>query len=288
MPIKITHEEISERCSKIGFKLLEQFRGMKYKHKVLHEDCGYSWEVNLCNLPKLKGCPKCSGKMTWDKDRLVSFLEGTPYRAIEYFLPDKIKTDTKLYLHRIEDDIMVFTTIDHIKESINAKYRKTPLDDFNFNLMLLERGCTLLSSDRITDNLKCLVCDHEWSRNKNHVRWKYKKEAVPCPNCRKSFLMHGGFDVNAVGYLYYLRVETPQGNLYKIGITNRSVEDRFTKTDLTKITTLRCLGFERGQSAADLEKYYINLFKDFRYQGEPALSSGNTELFTTDILGLDQ
>jgi hypothetical protein len=48
------------------------------------------------------------------------------------------------------------------------------------------------------------------------------------------------------------------------------------------------LEFKEGRKAFELEQYYLNLFKEHRYQGPPILkSSGNTELFTHDILGLD-
>ena len=149
------------------------------KHLIRHDKCGYQWEVSISGLRNVKECPSCPGKMRWNKERLHKFLEDTIYRANDTLLPDIIKTDTKLFLHKIEDDTMVFTTIDHIKESLNAGYRKTPMSDFDFNVMLLEKGCSLLVSGGGVDYLICHCCNHEWNRKSKHVRWKYKHEAVP-------------------------------------------------------------------------------------------------------------
>ena len=45
--------------------------------------------------------------------------------------------------------------------------------------------------------------------------------------------------------MYYLRVHTPVvGNVYKIGITNRTVEDRFNNDDLDKINVLKTWHFK--------------------------------------------
>ena len=75
---------------------------------------------------------------------------------------------------------------------------------------------------------------------------------------------------------------------YKIGITNKSVKERFrTGDDLSKITVLSELHTE-GYKAARLERYFLDTFKEYRYQGEPILASGgNTELFVKDVLELD-
>ena len=97
-----------------------------------------------------------------------------------------------------------------------------------------------------------------------------------------------GFDYASPGYLYYLRVQPDSGPpLYKIGITNNSVSDRFSNADMELITVLSQIYFDLGYDALDAEQHVLREFSGLKYQGAPILSSGNTELFEVDVLCLD-
>ena len=101
-----------------------------------------------------------------------------------------------------------------------------------------------------------------------------------CPSCSKS-----GFDKNKAATLYYLSIDN--GTAYKIGITNRTVKDRFNSCDLDKIKIIKEWDYPLGSLAYDVERKIIDKYKEFKYSGYDLLQSGNTELFTYDILGLD-
>lgn len=101
-----------------------------------------------------------------------------------------------------------------------------------------------------------------------------------CPTCAKS-----GFDKTKPAVLYYLSINN--GEAYKIGITNKSVKDRFNNTDLKKITVLKEWEYPIGYDAYKAEQKILSMYKDFKYEGEAILATGNTELFTTDVLGID-
>jgi hypothetical protein len=47
------------------------------------------------------------------------------------------------------------------------------------------------------------------------------------------------------------------------------------------------LWFETGKEAYELEQRLHDELSEFRYSGEPILGSGNTELYTKDVLELD-
>lgn len=101
-----------------------------------------------------------------------------------------------------------------------------------------------------------------------------------CPSCAKR-----GFDQTKSAILYYLKITTDKGLiLYKIGITNRSVNERFQLTDLSKIEIVKQEEFALGSDALAKETEIKRKFKEFQYKGPDVLSSGNTELFTKDIL----
>ena len=104
-----------------------------------------------------------------------------------------------------------------------------------------------------------------------------------CPQCAES-----GFNTNTPAILYYLRVDGSDNEyLYKIGITNLSVSQRFIKSELDIISVIRTWYFPKGSMALDIEKEILTEFKDFQYRGVGILRSGNTELFTMDVLDLD-
>jgi hypothetical protein len=96
-----------------------------------------------------------------------------------------------------------------------------------------------------------------------------------------------GFDPFQPAILYYLRVETRNQTTYKVGITNRTVKERFTVYDLERVTIIREKFYTAGIDARDEETRILRQFKEFMYIGEPLLSSGNSELFDRDVLLLD-
>ena len=99
-----------------------------------------------------------------------------------------------------------------------------------------------------------------------------------CPLCSSS-----GFKINKPAILYYLKV----GGLFKIGITNRTIDARFSPMDLLQIKVLKVWRYPLGEDALNKEQEILRKFKDSLYLGAPILQSGNTELFIYDILGLD-
>lgn len=103
-----------------------------------------------------------------------------------------------------------------------------------------------------------------------------------CPSCASS-----GFDVNKPAILYYLKVITEHNQiLYKIGITNRTIEARFNLIDLSKIEIIKQKLYENGLEALEWETKLKRLYKHYQYKGPKILSSGNTELFTEDIIAM--
>lgn len=101
-----------------------------------------------------------------------------------------------------------------------------------------------------------------------------------CPTCDSK-----RFDFTKPAILYYLRVNG--GQAYKIGITNYSVEKRYSKEELTRLHILKTWEYAIGKDAHAAEQYYLNEYKHAKYNGDPLLVSGNTELFAYDVLLLD-
>jgi len=106
-----------------------------------------------------------------------------------------------------------------------------------------------------------------------------------CPSCAVP-----GFDPNEPGKLYYLAITTDEGDtLYKIGITNRTVEARFVGPDLARIRIVKIWNFPIGRTAKERESEILQQFKADQYIGPDMLvAAGNTQLFTRDVLELDK
>ncbi len=116
-----------------------------------------------------------------------------------------------------------------------------------------------------------------WQIAKAHVI-----EGTGCPLCSEC-----GFRVDKPAILYYIKVERQGYIVYKIGITNRTVKARFHANEMQDITilqTVECV----GQEALDRETEILRKYKQYQYNGPDLLHSGNTEMFTIDILNLDK
>jgi hypothetical protein len=122
----------------------------------------------------------------------------------------------------------------------------------------------------------CIEHGSFWQDPNNHLN------GAGCPSCSNR-----GFNKDLPAILYYLRINDGYKILWKIGITNNTVKDRFPR-DFKKITILETWGYELGKDAYIREQEIIRQYRHLGYTGDPVLmDSGNTELFVEDILGLD-
>ena len=101
-----------------------------------------------------------------------------------------------------------------------------------------------------------------------------------CPKCTTK----GGFRKDLPAILYYLVING--GQAYKIGITNRNVNMRFSLAELQTIEVIATWYYDVGSDAYTEEQRIIKEFSTLKYTGPDLLLSGNTELFHSDILNL--
>lgn len=95
-----------------------------------------------------------------------------------------------------------------------------------------------------------------------------------------------GFDNTKPATLYYLDV--CDGTAFKIGITNNTLEQRFSLEELQKCKVISTWYFISGEDCRKYERLILETFKEYRYSGEPLLRKGNTELFSIDVLNTYQ
>lgn len=141
---------------------------------------------------------------------------------------------------------------------------------------LFDYSSTVYIDAKTKLEVTCATHGSFWVLPHNHLK------GINCPGC-----CHYGFDPTKSATLYYLKIEHNDRVLYKIGITNRTVEERFSTEDLLKISILKLWDYPIGKEAYDREQSILKLHKNLKYIGAPVLQSGNTELFMEDVLGLD-
>ena len=102
-----------------------------------------------------------------------------------------------------------------------------------------------------------------------------------CPSCSTN-----GFNPSDPAILYYLSIN--DGQAYKIGITNRTLDERFSLSELISIRMLSATQYSVGADAYAEEQRILKEYKMYKYNGPNLLKSGNTELFSKDVLNLEQ
>lgn len=127
-------------------------------------------------------------------------------------------------------------------------------------------------------NCLCQICGTQWSAHSHNLLNNNRG----CPSCART-----GYDPSKPGILYYLRVQAYGETYWKIGITNLSVQKRFSSEDLEKITIIFEKSFQDGRVAQQSESNILKLFSEYRADGVKVLKSGNTELFTKDVLQMN-
>lgn len=167
--------------------------------------------------------------------------------------------------------------------NISCPLRGTPRwSHSDYEMALLERDIDFYPIEDYTGfdvkiKHECLR-EHVWSARPSAIL-----RGTGCPVCASH-----GFDPSKPAILYYIKIETYLEKYYKIGITNRSIKDRFSLDTDKTITSLLEEQFSIGQHAKDKEKQILCKFSEFRINmGNFLKSGGNTEIFEIDILNLD-
>ena len=99
-----------------------------------------------------------------------------------------------------------------------------------------------------------------------------------------SLCSDSGFNKSKPGILYYILID---GKYYKIGITNKSIKERFI-SDSNDIKIIKEWYYDDGEECYNMEQYYLKEFEWAQIKNRNILAKGgNTEIFDRDILCLD-
>ena len=104
------------------------------------------------------------------------------------------------------------------------------------------------------------------------------------------YAVPAGFKPLLPATLYYFKIITEDGtDIWKIGITNSSVKERYYPRDLARVTNVQTWNFTLGLQAYDYERTLCKLYKDYKYTGQTPFTDGTlaTECFTEDIMQIE-
>lgn len=143
-----------------------------------------------------------------------------------------------------------------------------------------DRGCILLTETYENERQPL-----EYICSKGHRNTTYFHCFSRTRGCTRCY-PDSCFQPDKPASLYYIRFDTVVGTLYKIGITNFSPEERF-RSEPTPFKVLKEDRLLLGSLAYEKEQAILKKHKKWKYKGPDILVSGNTELFTKDVLKLD-
>ncbi|MEA3371429.1 MAG: DUF723 domain-containing protein [Campylobacterota bacterium] len=109
-----------------------------------------------------------------------------------------------------------------------------------------------------------------------------------CPECLANGINNGGFNRGLPGICYLMKFIIDDQLIYKVGITNRTVQERYSSSEFKHCIEAQAKAFNVGKDAHTMEQTLLKKYKQHKYEGDPILKSGNTELLVGPIGGLEE
>lgn len=290
MPITLTQTEVINRFNQIHANKYDYSKVIYTKiHEKVKIICPIHGEFEQRPVDHMNGqnCPSCAqvSRNTIQTSDLLNFIHKANKKH-----NFKYNYNKTLYVKSSQKVVIICPE--------HGEFTKTP------NKHLMGQGCPKCSNsyrrtqeDFINDsiNVHGNLYDYSKAFYKNvdekliiicpihgefiQTPYHHIKKKSGCPSCSNY-----GFKYTEEAFLYYIKISLNDKILYKIGITNRSIEERFSVVELKNIEVLKIKKFKTGYEAFNIEQSIIKENKSHLYNGEPILvSNGNTELFTKDI-----
>lgn len=280
---KIINERLKDADRNVC--LFGEYMGSQTKSSFKCVSCGNVWAGNPSSILYGTGCPMCSGNMKLSKIIVNQRLgaDNRKIRLIGEYTGGKAKSLFVCDICNIE----WLAVPDNVSRGTGcpACSSKARLSTSIVNDRLIKMGGDIRMTGKYVTigtpaKFICALCGNEWTSTPNDILNK----GHGCPSCARY-----GFKPNNPAIMYYLKVEHRNRIYYKIGITNRTVGKRFEAKDLKKITVLKEWKYKKGSTALKKEQGILKKYAKHRYRGRVKIlkSSGNTELFTKDVLDLD-
>lgn len=265
----VYNQQVMDFVESIGYSLESNYSGDCNDHLKLICDKNHHANISWSNLKKGHRCGRCA----WRISNPQEVYDG--FAAKGYKVLDKY--------NNAKEEMLVVCPNNHVIKRDWSRFiqgvgcptcngYKVWHDDVE--KAFCKEGYRLLSTYKNAKQKLKYVCD---KRHNNFITWNNFQTGKRCPDCSSS-----GFDKSKPGILYYVKFTTPDGELYKVGITNNTPQKRFSN-EPCEMKVLAVLKFKDGAETRRFESHLLRKYKAYQYKGK-ALVSGNTECFTIDVL----
>jgi len=106
-----------------------------------------------------------------------------------------------------------------------------------------------------------------------------------CPKCAEIKKQEASFKAyyNKPTTLYYIEIIKDFKKFWKIGITTKSIKERYNRDKNLNYKILYEEKFENGKDAFLKEQMILRTFNSFKYKGSKILAGGNSEIFIKNV-----
>lgn len=260
--------------------------GTHTKVEIICKDHGSFFQIPK-DHKKGFGCGRCAGKTSYSQKEFFDKVNEVHESKYTYLSP-YTKANDKITIMCKDHGIFKQTAYTHMggsgcnecgllkqtgrlplkQDEVIKRFKEVHGDVYDYSKVNYINGKTKVE----------IICKEHGSFN---ITTDCHKKGARCTSC-----VSYGFDLNEPAILYYIKVFN--GLAYKIGITNRTVIERFSNDDLKNMDTLKTWVFNTGREAKRREDEILKEYGYAKYTGENLLKNGNSELFDRDVLGLDE
>lgn len=284
-----TFTTLEKRCRKVHGDIYDYsevvFKSMRDKVTIICREHGPFRQTMTKHINNANGCRKCAHESySRSADNAGTFIERAitihgnkyDYSEVEY-INTKLKVDIICPTHGKFSQ----TPGNHLSGSgcLQCGYKLTSAMTKEQAIEKIKRNSPTpwIFTKFTYTNAHCrsvVICP---THGEHEVKVNNLFNGHGCPYCAVS-----SFRKDKPAILYY--VEIDRGKFFKIGITNKDVKARFSRSEFERMKVLKVLQFSSGEACYKVEQALLTMYYKYRYAGPPILNSGNTELFTIDIL----
>jgi hypothetical protein len=227
-----------------------------------------------------RGCPRCCDNVKLDNVAFIKRAKLTHGSRYDYSLVDYVNNHIKVKIVCRKHGQFEQSPRDHVSgQNCPLCSATATLDNKTFIKKATEKhngkyDYSLVDYVRGHNKVRIVCAEHGQFRQTpaNHLRGQ------GCPVCART-----GYDPSKPGRLYYVMFDFGHTILYKIGITNKTVKQRFCSEKVKPIVLWEST-FSDGRIAQKVEADKKKEYSEYLYKGVPLLKCGNTECFTVDIM----
>lgn len=234
-----------------------------------------------------QGCPvcgkgKCRLAITKTLERFIDNAKSLHGEKYDYSMVEYVNTETKVTIICPDHGAFQQKPANHLNGQGCVRcvgLAKKTLEEFVLQSSQVhcdkyDYALAQYKSNRDKLLITCPIHGGFWQSPNSHLK------GIGCPSCANH-----GFNPALPASLYFLQFSKPIGMFWKVGITNRTIEDRFG-SDIHCLVERHEWNVQKGEYARLVEKEVLREFKQYKseiFSPDMLENGGHTECFTSSI-----